>query len=506
MDIMLDFSALRTRPGQRPSMEAAREALRLVWGYDDFRPAQSRALAAILAGRDLLAVFPTGGGKSMCYQVPALLADGVTIVVSPLISLMKDQIDAIAARGVRAAYLNSSLRAREAEGVLTALAGGDLRLLYVAPERFDSPEFIRAVASARVSLFAIDEAHCVSEWGHDFRPAYTRLGARRELFPDAPMVAVTATATPTVRRDIVDHLGMRDPAVQVGGFDRPNLHWAVLPAADEVTKLALTLKALRGLRGSAIVYVSTQEAADDVARALSDAGHAAGAYHAGLPDARRKKVQDEFMAGELRVVVATNAFGMGIDKPDIRLVLHYTIPATMEALYQEAGRGGRDGNPARAVLLHAAGDRKTHEYLIHQAHPSRELVENVYLSVLGASSGNDVVTNPAQEAARAMKLRNPRPIHAALRILAQAGVIERISGRRQDVRVLARPDVEELPVAWSDLDARRRQELSKLDSVVRYATRAGCRRRAILAYFRDDSPETECTGCDHCDLRARRRR
>jgi ATP-dependent DNA helicase RecQ len=569
-------------------MADARRALQAVWGYDDFRPVQARALETVLSGRDLLAVFPTGGGKSLCYQVPALLGEGVTIVVSPLISLMKDQIDAIVARGVPAAFLNSTQRPGEIDTVLAALSRGELRLLYVSPERFDSEDFTRAVASARVTLFAVDEAHCVSVWGHDFRPAYRRLGAHRAaLFPDAPLVAVTATATPRVRRDIVDQLAMRDPAVQVGGFDRPNLHWSVVSARDEATKLAATLKALRGLKGSAIVYVSTQDGARDVARALSEAGHTTAAYHAGLSDARRKAVQDSFMSGELRTVVATNAFGMGIDKPDIRLVLHYAMPGSMEALYQEAGRAGRDGERARSVLLHAPADRLTHEYLIQQAHPTRATVEAVYRVLAESSDEHGVHANPAQDAARALGLRNPRPVYAALRVLSEAGVIEHTTPQRQALHLTVRAPTERiaevlrargreadrsvlrqlwkhvgearlyagasvrrsvlegfpggadhvvdalgrleadgivewrldplgtrllvarvpparLQVDWGAVEARRKLELAKLDAVEHYALRRGCRRRAMLDYFRDDSGDVACSGCDYCDRIGRR--
>lgn len=444
-DLLAPAGCTPTRPrAGRPTLSDARRLLREVWGYTKFRPAQAKALECVLAGRDLLAVFPTGGGKSLCYQLPAMLLDGVTIVVSPLISLMKDQIDALRARGVPAMYLNSSQRPSEVEAVLEALDRGELRLLYVSPERFESAEFTAQVARARIALLAIDEAHCVSEWGHDFRPAYKRLGRRRGLFPHAPVVAVTATATPRVRRDIVDQLALRDPAVQVGGFDRPNLHWAVTPTADDPRKLAATLKALRALRhgGSAIIYVSTQDAARDVARALSDAGHETAAYHAGLSPTRRKAVQDAFMAGATRIVVATNAFGMGIDKADIRLVLHYTIPATMEALYQEAGRGGRDGAPARSLLLYGPADRATHEYLIQQAHPTRNLVEDVYRALVAASDAHGTHTEPVAAVARALKLRSTRPVSAALRSLADAGVLQYTTAARQALHVTlhARPD------------------------------------------------------------------
>ncbi|HEU4559055.1 MAG TPA: ATP-dependent DNA helicase RecQ [Longimicrobium sp.] len=572
------FAAVRSS-GRRPTLADARRVVRQVWGYSDLRPEQARALESVFNSRDLLAVFPTGGGKSLCYQVPAVLTPGVTIVVSPLISLMKDQIDALRALGVPARFLNSSLRPDEVADVFRALARGDVWLLYVSPERFDSEEFTHAVAQVPVAMLAVDEAHCVSEWGHDFRPAYKRLGGRRALFPDAPVIALTATATPRVRRDIIDHLALREPAVQVGGFDRPNLHWSVTRTADEPSKLSATLRALRAARDSAIIYVSTQDAAGEVARKLSDAGRTAEAYHAGLPPARRRDVQDAFMNGRVPIVVATNAFGMGIDKSDIRLVLHYSMPATMEALYQEAGRGGRDGKPSRSILLYAAADRTTHEYLIQQAHPTRSTVEDVYRALAASCNGSGPLADPVETLAKQLKLRNSRPVAAALRILVEAGVVHQTTSNRQNlhvtlhastdriasalahrehdlatlralwkrmggeamyrgasVRLSAVADVPggmaeltgalqrmqddgllawradevgarlvgaplppaRLPVDWAAVEARRRAELDKLNSVESYATRSGCRRRALLDYFRDESV-VACSGCDHCD-------
>jgi ATP-dependent DNA helicase RecQ len=370
------LTAARAAPGTKPTMANALAALRAVWGYPEFHSHQAAAIAQILDGRDLLAVVPTGGGKSLTYQVPAIVVpNGVTLVVSPLISLMKDQIDGLVSRGIPAAYLNSSLTPEEMEERMAALERGELRLAYVAPERFDSPDFLARIRRVTVAFLAVDEAHCVSQWGHDFRPAYRRIGAQRSLFPNAPLIAVTATATARVRRDIVDALSMRDPVVRVEGFDRPNLRWEVSHERTEEGKLRSALNALRGLRGSAVVYTSTQRAADTVAASLVEDGFRAASYHAGLSGAKRKQVQDAFMKDRLDVVVATCAFGMGVDKANVRLVLHWSIPASMEALYQESGRAGRDGEPARCLLLYSASDRRTHEFLIAY-YPSSSLANH----------------------------------------------------------------------------------------------------------------------------------
>src|SRR5688572_30633136 len=361
-------------PGADP-LDGAREALRRYWGYPDFRPGQDQAIRNVLSGGDSLTIMPTGGGKSLCYQVPALMLPGLTLVVSPLISLMKDQVDALQAAGVPATFVNSTLGAGEMAARLQAAERGEVRLLYVAPERFDAEGFRRRVAGLRVSLLAVDEAHCVSEWGHDFRPSYLRLAEVRERLGAPPVAALTATATEEVRTDIVRQLRLRQPAVLVTGFDRRNLVWHVLQGKNDSERDRLLLRLLRGREGSAIVYASTRKNVDALTSLLNGAGVRAVGYHAGLPDRDRKRIQDEFMSGKTRAVVATNAFGMGIDKPDVRIVVHYNMPGNLEAYYQEAGRAGRDGGPSDCVLLHAYKDRFTHEYFINASYPPRPAVE-----------------------------------------------------------------------------------------------------------------------------------
>ncbi|HEX8693168.1 MAG TPA: ATP-dependent DNA helicase RecQ [Longimicrobium sp.] len=406
-------------------LEEAREVLRRWWRYPDFRPGQDQAIRNVLSGGDSLTVMPTGGGKSLCYQVPAMMLPGVTLVVSPLISLMKDQVDTLEAVGLPATFLNSSLPGSEMSARLEAAERGAFKLVYVAPERFDSEGFQRRLAALDVSLLAVDEAHCVSEWGHDFRPSYLRLGQVRRLLRDPPVAALTATATEEVRRDIVRQLSLRSPRVLVTGFDRRNLVWHVLRAKNDSEKDRILLKLLKGREGSAVVYASTRKNVDALTMLLAGAGVPAVGYHAGLPDRDRKRIQDRFMSGEAPVVVATNAFGMGIDKSDVRIVVHYNMPGNLEAYYQEAGRAGRDGGPSDCVLLHSYSDRFTHEFFINAANPPRKAVEEVLQALRRGCGPDGVYTLPVDALGRSLEhVENDRQAASAVRVLEQFGVVK----------------------------------------------------------------------------------
>jgi ATP-dependent DNA helicase RecQ len=337
------------------------------FGLTQFRPGQREIIEAVLAGRPTIAVLPTGAGKSLCYQLPAVALERLAVVVSPLISLMKDQVDALTARGIPATFINSSIPPDERAERLRAAVRGELRLLYIAPERFRASGFGETLARAKPALLAVDEAHCMVEWGHDFRPDYARLGEVRTQLGAERLVALTATATPDVRQGIGDQLAMRDPAVFVRGFDRMNLRLSVMPVQGGDDKLRHILRFLAepDARGQpAIVYAATRKKAVEVAAALRDEGVSARPYHAGLADDERAEVQEAWMRNEVRVVVATNAFGMGVDKRDVRLVVHHELPGSAEAYYQEAGRAGRDGLPARCVLLFNHADVRLREFLI----------------------------------------------------------------------------------------------------------------------------------------------
>jgi ATP-dependent DNA helicase RecQ len=424
-------------------LEQARATLRESFGYPAFRPGQERAITSILGGRDTLVVLPTGGGKSLCYQVPALMLPGLTVVVSPLISLMKDQVDALSARSLPAAFINSTLTGSQVSDRLARAGRGDIKLLYVAPERFDAGITADRLRAMGVSLLAVDEAHCISEWGHDFRPSYLRMRHVRERLGAPPTVALTATATPEVRKDIATQLALRNPSIIVTGFDRTNLHYHVLPTRNDQEKDDALVQTLRDHDGLAVVYASTRRNVERVTGVLERARISATAYHAGLDDAHRHEVQDSFMNEDVRAIVATNAFGMGIDKPNVRLVVHHAMPGTLEAYYQEAGRAGRDGLHSECVLLHSFPDRFTHEFFIKGAYPERALVEAVYGAMQRSVDRSGVTELGPEEIARLVPGKvGSRDVESALRILQRADAVRRESesGSAVLVRLLATPE------------------------------------------------------------------
>jgi ATP-dependent DNA helicase RecQ len=365
------------------SGRTTRETLKSVFGFDAFRPLQEEIIEGLIRGEDYFVLMPTGGGKSVCYQIPALHRAGVGIVVSPLISLMKDQVDALVANGVSAAFYNSSLGEPESRRVLARLHAGELDLLYVAPERLMSDAFLSRLAGIPIGLFAIDEAHCVSQWGHDFRPEYVRLGKLRSLFPGVPLIALTATADPQTRADIVERLGLRDAFRRVAGFDRPNIRYTVIPKNKPFDQLVKFLA--ERPEDAGIIYALSRKRVEDLAGKLAAKGISAVPYHAGLLASERTRVQEAFRRDELRVIVATVAFGMGIDKPNVRFVVHYDIPKNIEGYYQETGRAGRDGLSAEALLLYGPGDITLCRMLIESS--GNEEQKRIELHKLGAMAG-----------------------------------------------------------------------------------------------------------------------
>jgi ATP-dependent DNA helicase RecQ len=410
------------------------------FGFETFRAGQAEVVAAALAGRDVLCLMPTGAGKSLCYQLPAVLdATGVTLVVSPLIALMKDQVDSLVARGVAAAEVNSSVPVSEQDERLDRARRGELRLLYVAPERFRSERFRERIAAVRVTRVAVDEAHCISQWGHDFRPDYRRLGSAIASLGRPPVLAFTATAAKDVQEDVVLQLGLRDPVRHVAGIVRENLRFDVVRAHSQDDKDRVLLERLKR-PGASLVYAATRRHVEDVFALCREARLAPLRYHAGLEDEERTRAQEAFLGEGAPLMVATNAFGMGVDRPDVRRVIHYDVPRTVEAYVQEAGRAGRDGKDAECTLLYHPGDVHVQRFFLECANPSREVIVEVCRVLLearqlGAEGGHLEWTQ--EEIAERLRVRAaPSAVGAALAILDRAAVVRR--GRRGENRARVR--------------------------------------------------------------------
>ncbi|MGD0915368.1 MAG: RecQ family ATP-dependent DNA helicase [Thermodesulfobacteriota bacterium] len=412
--------------------------------FSDFRKWQEEIIDTLLTKRDVVVVMPTGSGKSLCYQLPALLLDGVTLVISPLIALMKDQVDGLVQNQVPATFINSVLTPSEQGQRLREIQQGRYKLVYVAPERFRNPGFMERIQSCRVSLFAVDEAHCVSEWGHDFRPDYLRLKGAVEKLNHPPVAALTATATPDVRRDIITQLGLRQPITFVAGFDRPNLCFQVKRVEGEEDKIDAILGLLKKGVQRGIIYAATRKNVETLTLALRSNGYKAGGYHAGMEMESRKYVQDRFMEGILPVVVATNAFGMGIDKADLRFVVHYDIPGSLEAYYQEVGRAGRDGKPANCLLLFSYADTFTQEFFIDGSYPPRDMIERAYQVLCSIGTDEIEMTQKALAERLGRAKSNEMAVSSCLRILEKAGYIERGSDGEHQAKVTLRVEPEEL--------------------------------------------------------------
>jgi ATP-dependent DNA helicase RecQ len=415
------------------SNNRAREALQKHFGFSDFLEGQAEVIDSVLAGENAVVVMPTGGGKSLCYQLPAMMRDGVTLVVSPLIALMKDQVDALTARDIPTTFINSSLGYAETNKRLSEIRRGVHALVYVAPERFRSGAFMEAIAGVKVRLFAVDEAHCISHWGHDFRPDYLRLKEAVERLGHPQIIALTATATQKVRADISEQLGLTNPRFLVAGFDRPNLALRVIHVSTEKEKLETLKQVMKISTGTGIVYAATRKSVEQITAKLKMAGLSVEPYHGGMGETERTRAQDSFMKGRVQAIVATNAFGMGIDKRDIRFVVHYHLPGSIEAYYQEVGRAGRDGLPADCLLLFNYADTRTQQFFIEGNHPPPELIRRVYHEI--ASFGQEKIEMSARELAQRLGEKNDMSIYSALVVLEKAGHIER--GRATDKNIIA---------------------------------------------------------------------
>ena len=478
------------------------ETLQGVFGHASYRTGQATIIDSVLERVPTLAILPTGAGKSLCYQLPALLLDGVTLVISPLIALIRDQVAALHERGVRAASISSADVSGERSATYAALRRGELDLLYVAPERLRSPAFLDRIGDVEIAQVAIDEAHCISQWGHDFRPDYARLGEMLQRLQPPRVLALTATATAEVRQDILRSLGVEGARTIVSGFDRPNLELSVedvkripkkLVAVDRILERWLGRRPGEAGAGCAIVYAATRRRTEEVAEGLTERGWRAAVYHAGLPADQRSEAQEAFRGSALDVVVATTAFGMGVDKSDVRVVVHFDIPSSPESYYQEVGRAGRDGEPAGGVLLFDTGDLRWAFMRLESSCPTSATVDRVHHQLRGRAGQDSIVGGNLDEIVEGLESEVGPSARAAAVALDQAGAIRIGLG---GIEVCG--DASMVDRAW--LDRRERVERGKLNAMVGYVSRALCRRRYLVDYFGDPERPDRCGACDRCAL------
>ena len=476
------------------AMRRVRTVLKETFGLSRLRPGQSAVIERVLAGEPTLAVMPTGAGKSLCYQLPALLLEGRTVVVSPLIALMKDQCESLRELGIAAVQVNSATDSEESSAAEQAVADGSAKIVMTTPERLAEPAFLAMLLAHPISLLAIDEAHCISQWGHDFRPAFLEIAHVLPRLGKPVVLALTATATGQIAQDICKQLGIPDDGVLNTSAYRSNLDLRVVAVAAEADKLAQALKLVRATEGSGIVYAATVKAAHAVHEALQDAGEHVGLYHGKLGAAERARAQDAFMDGSCRVMVATNAFGLGIDKPDIRFVLHYQLPATLESYYQEAGRAGRDGDTARCTLLFLRGDKAIQQFFMAGRYPGEEDAAAIVQALQDRPVEGEAWTLPLLQA----KVSRPKTkLQVALGLLRKDKIVA--MARDGTLRLLARvASSERLRALTAGYGRKRDLDREALERMVFYAQTGQCRWRVLLEHLEGGAPFERCGHCDNC--------
>ncbi len=487
--------------GTRAPDGKLRDRIREYFGFRKFRPGQAEAVDSALKGRDTLVVMPTGSGKSLCFQLTALALEGITVVVSPLISLMKDQVDNLLDNGVWAVGMNSTLTPAEQIAAEKDIAQGRASIVYATPERLADPKFRELLRTRKVELFVVDEAHCVSQWGHDFRPDYLGLRDAIDDLGRPPIMALTATATPDVIEDILAQLRMPDAEVVHTGFYRSNLDLNVVHAHGDARKRELLLEHLEKTDGTGIIYTATTKAVEELTEFLAAMGLAVGGYHGRLSAQRRAEAQDRFMADEFKALVATNAFGLGIDKPDIRFVLHYHLPGTTEAFYQEFGRAGRDGDRAWSALLYDPEDRKLLRFFQTKNYPGGDDLMNAHHTLKRLHQQPEP---PTLAEILAIAPLSAGRMKVCLSLFTARGIVRYETGGRY--RLLL-PDMTRDELARTGQSYRDRQErdLQKHQEMIGYAEGRGCRWQRLLGYFGGEGlPDERCGHCDYCKMWARR--